>query len=86
MVKFDILLREKLGADPPGDIHRVIIEYYVAPTELDVQATQQVGVRITGISKVIPIVYAEGTKEALLTLEDNPNIKRISLSETVGVM
>lgn len=86
MAKFDILLRQKLGADPPGDIHKVIIEYYVAPTELDVRATQQTGVRITGISKVASLIYAEGTKESLLALENDPNIKRIYLSETVGAM
>lgn len=86
MTKFDVLLREKLGGDPPGDLHGVIIEYYAIPTEINVQTVQQTGINITGISGTTPFIYAQGTREALLDLERDPNVKKIYSSEQVSVM
>jgi len=85
LVKFDPLLRKKLGADP-GEKVNVIIEYERMPTTAQIGTAQQLGIQITGASKEIPVVYAKATKDQLIALEKDPSIKRISYSAEVGIL
>lgn len=85
-MKFDKLLREKLGTDPAGDEVSVIVEYEKMPTASQVGTAQSLGVQVTGASREIPVVYARATKEQLLALEKDPSVKRISYSAPVGIL
>lgn len=84
-LKLDELLARKLGIDPPEELIDIIIEYYQMPTSLNVSAAQRIGIMITGMSRIKPFVYAKATKEQILELQKDPNIKRIYFSAPVGV-
>lgn len=76
-MKLDPLLREKLRIDPPNEIIRVIIEFYnVARPDI----VRNVGAEVVGISRILPYVYANATREQIAILIHKPEIKKIYLS------
>lgn len=82
-LKLDPLLAEELGIDDPEDIFNIIIEYYRMPTGLNISSAQRIGISITGTSKTQPYVYARATKEQILQLERDPEIKMIWYSAPI---
>lgn len=86
-MKIDSLLAKQLGIDPPGDILPVIIEYNdMKVARAGVSSLSGSGIKITGASSVLPMVYANMTKEQILSVQADPNVKRVYFSPRVGMM
>lgn len=85
-LKIDTLLAKQLGIDPPGDVIPVIVEYHQRPTSASLSALSAVGARITGASNVLPMVYAEMTKEQILAIQARPDVKRVYFSPRVKAL
>jgi subtilisin family serine protease len=83
--KIDPRLQEELGIDAPDDIFRVIVEFHNVAA-IDVSSLQSTGASIVNVSRSLPYVTVEATKEQILRIEQIASVKKIWYNAPVGVL
>lgn len=64
---------------------KIIIEYK-SMAQVNVAFAQSLGITITGRSKYAPIIFAIADENQITQLQNDPNVKRVSLDATVGTL
>lgn len=64
---------------------KIIIEYK-SMAQVNMAFAQSLGIRITGMSKYTPIIYADATPEQIARLQADTNVKRVSYDAPVKML